>query len=120
MVVGYGTVGAELPGCDYQELLVHRVVLEAVHEKPLGSQQGHHICAVRSCVNPDHLQPVTHQQNIAEMMHRNAYQNYISELRQGVTGLLSVISKARHDPSVLWDVECDPNKNPLLNVVDYR
>jgi hypothetical protein len=117
---GYATIGAKLPGRYYREYFVHRVVLEAVHEKPLGSQHGHHICAVRACVNPDHLQPVTHQQNNAEMLHRNAYKNYISQLRDGVTGLLSLISEARHDPSVLWDVECDPDKNPLLNVVDYR
>jgi hypothetical protein len=31
-------------------------------------------------VNPDHLQPVTHRENVAEMLTRKSYLNRIEEL----------------------------------------
>ncbi len=68
-------------------VLVHRIVLEAKHGKRLGSQAAHHICANTLCVNPDHLQPVTHRDNIAEMLARHSYLNYIAELREVVAEL---------------------------------
>jgi hypothetical protein len=79
---------------------VHRIVLEAKHGKPLRSQAAHHTCAVRACVNPGHLQPVTHQENTAEMLQRRAYLNRIAELEQALSEmapnhpLLSVIKVA--------------------------
>lgn len=66
---------------------VHRIVLEAKHGKPLGSQAAHHICSVRACVNPEHLQPVTHQENTAEMLQRRSYLARIAELEQAVAQL---------------------------------
>ncbi|WP_374243088.1 HNH endonuclease [Mycobacterium sp. CnD-18-1] len=63
---------------------MHRVVLEARHGAPLGSQAAHHICANTKCVNPDHLQPVTHRENTAEMLARHAYLNRISELESAL------------------------------------
>jgi hypothetical protein len=66
------------------ERRVHRVVLEAKHGKPLGSQQAHHVCAVRACVNPDHLQPVTHAENVAEMHSRRALVERIRELESAL------------------------------------
>lgn len=59
---------------------VHRLMLEAKIEAPLGSQAAHHICANSRCVNPDHLQPVTHRENIAEMLARQSYLARIAEL----------------------------------------
>ena len=59
---------------------LHRLVLEVKHGKPLGSQHAHHICANSMCVNPDHLQPVTHRENIAEMLARRSYLARIEEL----------------------------------------
>jgi len=60
--------------------VVHRAVLEAKHGKPLGSQHAHHVCANSMCVNPDHLQPVTHRENMAEMLARHSYLKRIKEL----------------------------------------
>lgn len=62
------------------EFQVHRAVIEAAHGAPLGTQAAHHICANTLCVNPGHLQPVTHRDNIAEMMARKSYLNRIAEL----------------------------------------
>lgn len=44
----------------------------------------HHVCANRSCVNPDHLQPVSHRENIAEMMQRNYYLQRIQSLEDAL------------------------------------
>jgi hypothetical protein len=77
--------------------LVHRLSLEAKMGAPLGSQAAHHMCANSKCVNPDHLQPVTHRENIAEMLARNAYLSRIAELESALA-------------------EVDPG-NPLLRTV---
>ena len=61
---------------------VHRLSLEAKHNAPLGSQAAHHICANTKCVNPDHLQPVTHRDNVAEMLARHSYLDRIAELEE--------------------------------------
>lgn len=41
----------------------------------------HHVCANRLCINPNHLQAVTAQDNTAEMLERHKYQTEIAELR---------------------------------------
>ncbi len=66
---------------------VHRLALESKHRQPLGSQPAHHICAVTRCVNPDHLQPVTHRENVAEMLARHAYLARIDELEAALAAL---------------------------------
>jgi hypothetical protein len=54
--------------------------LECKHQLSLGSHQAHHTCAERACVNPDHLQPVTQRENVAEMLTRKSYVKRIEEL----------------------------------------
>ena len=73
---------------------VHRLSLEAKMGAPLGSQAAHHMCANSKCVNPDHLQPVTHRENIAEMLARNSYLNRIAELE-------AIIAKLDPDHPIL-------------------
>lgn len=65
----------------------HRLSLEAKHGAPLGEQAAHHICANTKCVNPDHLQPVTHRENIAEMLARRSYIDRIRELERALESL---------------------------------
>ena len=65
-----------------KDFLVHRLSLEMKHNAPLGSQAAHHICANTKCVNPDHLQPVTHRDNVAEMLARHSYLDRIAELEE--------------------------------------
>lgn len=76
---GYPEVGID--GKYYQ---VHRLALEAKLGAPLGSQTAHHKCANRTCTNPDHLQPATHRDNIAEMLARNSYLKRIAELENAL------------------------------------
>lgn len=68
----------------------HRLSLESHLASPLGSQPAHHMCATTACINPAHLQPVTHRENVAEMMARNYMEQRIRELE-------SALAKA--DPS---------------------
>lgn len=68
-------------------LQVHRLTLEAKHRAPLGSQAAHHMCANSTCVNPDHLQPVSHNENTAEMMQRQYYVARIRELEDALASL---------------------------------
>ena len=70
-----------------RHIAVHRLSLEAKYEAPLGSQAAHHMCANAKCVNPEHLQPVTHRENTAEMMARRAYIDRIAELEEVIKGL---------------------------------
>lgn len=63
-----------------KDVAMHRAVLEAKEGAPLGSQAAHHKCANSHCVNPDHLQPVTHRENAAEMLARKSLVSRISEL----------------------------------------
>ncbi len=52
---GYGKLGAQY---------AHRLVYEKERGKIESGFQIDHLCKVKSCVNPDHLEPVTQQENI--------------------------------------------------------
>jgi hypothetical protein len=66
---------------------IHRAILEAKLGAQLGTQYAHHMCANTACVNPDHLQPVTNRENIAEMLARNSYEQRIHELEEAIAEL---------------------------------
>lgn len=68
---------------------IHRAVIEAKLGKTLGSQAAHHTCANTICVNPDHLQPVTHRDNVAEMLARQSYLARIADLESALAALES-------------------------------
>jgi hypothetical protein len=58
---GYGTVRLSNPR---RMRDAHRVVYESlIGPVPVGLELDH-LCRVRHCVNPDHLEPVTHQENV--------------------------------------------------------
>lgn len=73
-----------LGGRTYQ---VHRLSLEAHLGTSLGTQPAHHICANTKCVNPEHLQPVSHRENAAEMMARTWMEKRIRELEDALLTL---------------------------------
>lgn len=58
---------------------VHRLVAEA-YRGDLHGEQIHHTCANRRCLNPEHLIPVTANENMAEMKARQYYIRRIKEL----------------------------------------
>ena len=63
---------------------VHRASLEMRLGRGLGTESAHHMCANTKCVNPQHLQPISHRENMAEMHERNYYRNRISELENAL------------------------------------
>ncbi len=65
----------------------HRLALEAALGARLGKQAAHHKCANITCINPDHLQPVTAAQNMAEMLARRAYVRRIRDLETALAAL---------------------------------
>lgn len=57
---GYGLfVGASATG-----RVAHRVIFERERGPVPAGLELDHLCRVRACVNPDHLEPVTHQENM--------------------------------------------------------
>lgn len=59
---GYGLIAAGAPSSE--QLAAHRVAYEIiVGPIPVGLELDH-LCRVRHCVNPSHLEPVTHQENL--------------------------------------------------------
>ena len=83
-LTAYGYPKASIGG---KVIAIHRLSLEAKHGAPLGSQSAHHMCANTKCVNPEHLQPVTHRENVAEMITRRAYVDRIAELEEVIKEL---------------------------------
>ena len=57
---GYGSVGNGLGGT----ALAHRVVFTEMVGPIEEGMTIDHLCRVRSCVNPDHLEPVTQGENL--------------------------------------------------------
>ena len=68
-------------------MALHRASLEMRLGRGLGVEAAHHICANQRCVNPDHLQPISNRENVAEMMQRRYYIARIEELEAEVRRL---------------------------------
>ena len=76
---GYGQVSAFYS--DVRHTKIHRLMYHAYYQNNPKNLQVHHTCAVRNCINPEHLQLVTSQENTAEMLERNNYRKTISNLQ---------------------------------------
>ncbi len=78
---------------------LHRSVCEVKYGSLLGEQAAHHECSNRSCVRPEHLVPVSHAANIAEMLARNGMLKYIETLKNVIA------TELRSDHPVLDRIE---------------
>lgn len=77
--------------------LAHRVVYSLIVGQIPGGLQLDHLCRVRCCVNPSHLEPVTSRENIL----------------RGV-GIASLHAKKTHCPKGHLLPERDPNKRQRI------
>jgi len=80
---GYGIIS--IGGKNYR---AHRYSYEIYNGEIPRNCVIHHTCSVRSCVNPAHLQAITPQSNVAEMIERQAYIQRILELESELSKLL--------------------------------
>lgn len=60
---GYGVLGLSIDG-KRKKYLAHRVVYEALKGAIEKGYDVDHLCRARSCINPDHLEAVTHRENM--------------------------------------------------------
>lgn len=59
---GYGMMGAKIDGKKFN--YAHKVAYELVKGSVPKGLELDHLCRIRCCVNPDHLEPVTRRENI--------------------------------------------------------
>ena len=62
-------------------LSAHRIIVEIISGDLSGNIVVHHKCHNRGCINPNHLQPVTPEENHAEMFEYQMYMDRIAELK---------------------------------------
>lgn len=80
---------------------VHRVIFDMTADPPLEPwEQVHHICGVRNCVEPTHLERATAAANTAEMLERNWYKRRIGELEAALAALDPEHDLLQADPSI--------------------
>jgi hypothetical protein len=78
-----GSVTSSGYGClsrHNKTVYAHRIAWEVYNGPVPEDSVVHHTCANRLCINPNHLQIVTQQNNTAEMLGRRTYEKRIAEL----------------------------------------
>ena len=72
---GYGRVNAEIDGT--RETLAHRASYRTFVGQIPDDKEIDHICKNRCCVNPAHLRPLTHLENVARGDYSTTHRNKV-------------------------------------------
>lgn len=84
--------------------MAHRLSYELATGEPLPAGLVlHHICANKACVNPDHLQPATQNQNVCEMLARKMYEDTIAAQSEKIAELEARILVLEAENALLRD-----------------
>jgi len=70
---------------DGKTIAAHRAVWMAIRGPIPKWAQIHHVCANRSCLNPDHLITASQRENMAEMHGRQEYERRIADLEAALS-----------------------------------
>lgn len=90
---GYGTIGIIVDG-RRTNTSVHRLFYAAyVDDIPRG-ESVHHRCGTRACVNPEHLEPISQRENMAEMFERRALRASIEHAEETMAAMADAIRDA--------------------------
>ena len=91
--VGYGQLYGE-----GKKVMAHRWSYEHhVGPIPEGVQLDH-LCRVKNCVNPKHLQPVTQDENLRRMNYSNSLKRRVEILEKKVDALVAFVRDLGYDP----------------------
>jgi hypothetical protein len=106
---GYGRIDRQVYG-KRRQLMAHRVAYELeVGPIPEGKQLDH-LCRVRHCVNPKHLEPVSSQENI--MRGTSPAANFASRTHCAKGHLFDGRRRTRHgEVAERWCSQCSNEKN---------
>lgn len=61
----------------------HRVAYEAIHGPMAPGMTIDHICRVRHCVNPDHLEAITHKENVNRGLRKLKFEEIVKQSTVG-------------------------------------
>lgn len=67
-----------------RRIRAHRLCYEALVEKIEEGDTVDHICGVKSCVNPEHLQVLSHSDHLKLEHKRGIYKNHLTELNGAI------------------------------------
>jgi hypothetical protein len=80
---GYGEFRTQVDGVQ-KRTMAHRSSYEVFIGPIPDGCIVHHMCTTKDCVNPEHLQAIGPENNVAEMFERKFYQKRIAELEARV------------------------------------
>lgn len=99
---GNGYVGVSLGRRGEGRAYAHRLMYERFHG-PIGEGlQVDHLCGIRHCVNPGHLDLVTNRENFLRSAHPNAERHLNDHCKRGH----SLAGRPTNKRGVRWCAEC--------------